>query len=612
MPSEVINPPEIVTPAAIQNIPAHPRLLADAARWTELRELIKTSPTHRELYAFLRRSADALLQKPPVDYTPKRPGENILAIIRDAEDRIFTLAMMYRLSGDKAYLGGALDVMRGLAATPWPEGHFLDPATACGSLAVGYDWLFDELTPAERDTFASKIKTAGLELTTHDQEHLSFLWADFNWNQICNTGLTLGALAIADREPDLARYIVNRTLAMIPRVAAAYAPDGVYPEGPGYWAYGTSYQVMLIEALRSSLHTSHDLEKSPGFLESASVIDQVTGPSGGYFNTFDTRPGRTNQNLVYWFARETRHPELAAKELARLRQAIADGAPKSSVGLAFALLWFPPAPTPATADTARTAAPLHWQGGGHQPLAILRSTWHDPAATWFAIKGGTADYSHGHMDAGSFVLEAGGVRWALDPEIEDYLDVRSRTGLTHGQFFSYAQDSQRWAHFRLGPEGHNILRFDGARQNVSGHATIAPLVESADGSATVEVNLDSTYAGQASRVRCTATLRPDASVVLADTWTTLDKPADVAWQFLTRATVTREPSGLRLDQDGRTLRLRIEADQSRIDIQDVTTLLDPKFDGTLPGFTRIVIRVPTPANTVGVLTVTFSLENAAH
>ncbi|MBC8009868.1 MAG: heparinase, partial [Burkholderiales bacterium] len=458
MPPEMIRPPEIVTPAAIQTIPAHPRLLADAARWAELRQLVQTSPTHRELYAFLRLSADALLQKPPVDYTPKRPGENILAIIRDAEDRIFTLAMMYRLSGDKQYLDGSLAVMRGLAATSWPEGHFLDPATACGSLAIGYDWLYDELSPAERDTFAAKIKTAGLELTTRNHTQLSFLWADFNWNQICNTGLTLGALAIADREPDLARYVVNRTIAMIPRVAAAYAPDGVYPEGPGYWAYGTSYHVMLIEALRSSLHTSHNLEKFPGFLESASVIDQVTGPSGGYFNYFDTRPGRTNQNLVYWFARETRRPDLATNELARLRQALADGKPKSSVGLAFALLWFPPPTPPASADSARPSAPLHWQGGGHQPVAILRSAWNDPAATWFAIKGGTANYSHGHMDSGSFVLEAGGVRWALDPEIEDYLDVRSRTGLTHGQFFSYAQDSQRWAHFRLGPEGNNLLR----------------------------------------------------------------------------------------------------------------------------------------------------------
>ncbi|MBC8011881.1 MAG: heparinase, partial [Burkholderiales bacterium] len=309
---------------------------------------MQTSPAHRELHALLRRHADALLQKPPVNYTPKRPGENLLVVIRDAEDRILTLAMMYRLSGDKPYLDGARAVMHGLAETSWPTFHFLDPSTGGLSLGIGYDWLHDELTAEERDTFAAKIKRDALELSTRDQEKHNYLWADFNWNQICNTGLTLGALAIAEREPELALHIVNRTIAMIPRAAAAYAPDGLYPEGPGYWAYGTSYQVILIETLRSALGTGHDLEKFPGFLASASVVDQVTGPSGGYFNYFDTKPGRTNQNLVFWFARETNRPDLAAGELARVRQAIADGKPKASVGLALALLWLP---APATADS---------------------------------------------------------------------------------------------------------------------------------------------------------------------------------------------------------------------------------------------------------------------
>ncbi|MBC8008544.1 MAG: hypothetical protein H7067_00430, partial [Burkholderiales bacterium] len=124
-----------------------------------------------------------------------------------------------------------------------------------------------------------------------------------------------------------------------------------------------------------------------------------------------------------------------------------------------------------------------------------------------------------------------------------------------------------------------------------------------DGGASVEVNLDSSYAGQAARVRRTATLRPDTSVVLTDTWTTLDRPTEVSFQWLTRATVTREPTGLRLDQDGRTLRLGIqEIATVKIELQDVTTLHAPKFDGTLPGFTRIVIRIPTPANTTRTLT----------
>ncbi|MEO8616083.1 MAG: heparinase II/III family protein, partial [Luteolibacter sp.] len=318
------------------------------------------------------------------------------------------------------------------------------------------------------------------------------------------------------------------------------------------------------------------------------------------FNYFDTRPGRANQNLVFWFARETRRPDLASAEWARVRKSAETGDKSYGRGLVFALLW---SPTTETTDQP-TTGPLLWQGGGHQPVAVFRTAWNDPAATWLAIKGGTANYSHGHMDAGTFVIEANGVRWAIDPEIEDYLDARNRTGLTHAQFFSYAQDSARWAHFRLGPDGHNILRFNHARQNVDGQATIGPMRKSSEG-ASVEINLDTTYAGQAASVRRVASLRSDGTVMIDDTWTDLaDHPSEVTWQWLTAAQASLEPGGVCLKQDGQTLHLRvIGAEPNRIELQDVAPLLDAKFDAPLPGYTRIVIRVTSPTGARGSLRV---------
>ncbi len=45
---------------------------------------------------------------------------------------------------------------------------------------------------------------------------------------------------------------------------------------------------------------------------------------------------------------------------------------------------------------------------------MFRTSWTDPDAMYLAAKGGRADLNHGHMDAGSFVFEADGVRWAID------------------------------------------------------------------------------------------------------------------------------------------------------------------------------------------------------
>ena len=37
-----------------------------------------------------------------------------------------------------------------------------------------------------------------------------------------------------------------------------YAPDGAYPEGIGYWDYGTSFNVMFLSAIEKFLELIMD------------------------------------------------------------------------------------------------------------------------------------------------------------------------------------------------------------------------------------------------------------------------------------------------------------------------------------------------------------------
>ena len=55
--------------------------------------------------------------------------------------------------------------------------------------------------------------------------------------------MTIGALAIADEEPELAAKIIADGRNSIPRAMASFAPDGGWAEGPGYWGYATEYNV---------------------------------------------------------------------------------------------------------------------------------------------------------------------------------------------------------------------------------------------------------------------------------------------------------------------------------------------------------------------------------
>ncbi|MEI6874747.1 MAG: heparinase II/III family protein, partial [Spirochaetota bacterium] len=78
-------------------------------------------------------------------------------------------------------------------------------------------------------------------------------------------------------------------------------------------------------------------------------------------------------------------------------------------------VWFPAEQRAATADV-----PLDVRFRGQAELAIFRSAWHDPRALFVGFKAGHNDAGHAHLDLGSFVLDADGVRWAQDLGPDDY------------------------------------------------------------------------------------------------------------------------------------------------------------------------------------------------
>ncbi|SOD99388.1 heparinase II/III domain-containing protein [Spirosoma fluviale] len=577
-------------------VPDHPRLFANAARFVSLKN--QNDSVSSQLKVYVQRTAEQYLTADTIVYPTK--GFKF-GPMREVQGRIIALAMSYRLTGDQRFLTRARQELKQLAALPdWAPNHFLDVGEGALAAGIGLDWLYAELPPDERDQLARAIVENAL-LPSLEVSGGSGSWVDgdFNWTQVCHGGLTVGALAIAEREPELAKKIINRAIKNVPHAGAVYAPDGAYPEGPSYWSYGTTFHVLLIEALRSALGTSHGLETFPGFLKTADYNLQMVGPSGFDFNYSDYHLETQNEPIMLWFARETRRPDLARQELADVhalyRAAVSNT--KSSVysnrHTPFELLWW----SPELAGKSTSTSPRHWTSQGVLPMAVMRSAWNDPQATFVAIKGGTPNHSHAHMDVGSFVLEADGVRWAIDLGTESYDKMRA----AKLDLWSYAQSSTRWTTFRVGPEGHNILRFGGAYQNISGNAPIS-LLPAKNGSMGNSVDLTPVYRNQVERVQRNVTLNPDRSVSIEDQWTTGSQPVDVSWQWLTKAIVTRTPTGLLLRQDGQLLGVVIEPKGAIVEIQDVSGALALQ-DSPNPGVTRIVVKRTTAAGKTDTLRV---------
>lgn len=593
--------PGAPTESAWQKLPQHPRLFANAARWEALRQQVTNDAVSRLIFTVVRNSAERVLDQPPVAYVDK--GAFWHGPMRQAQGRILALAMTYRLTGEARFLTRAKLEMRTMAELPnWYPQHFLDTAEGALGLATGLDWLHDALSPEEREQFTTALVEKALRASLLVGDEQTWVSGNNNWTAVCHGGLVVAALAVAEREPAFARQIVGRAFKNMPRYAELYAPAGAYSEGPDYWAYGTTFYVLMAEALRTTFGTTCDLERAPGFLQTADYTLQMTAPSGQLFNFADNGSGLSYEPVMFWFARELRRGDLLEREIANLgilADTIATGAPRGDASrmLPLALLWF----DLSLAEKPAPARPLTWwSGSGSQPQAVLRSAWNDPRATFVGIKAGRADDSHAHMDIGSFILEADGVRWAVDLGRESYPHARAN-GLA-ADLFKTLQASKRWSIFRCGPESHNLLRFDNAPQIVEAKAEIRPLPPAENGPGFL-VDLSPVVCGQVARAERRIRLHPNRSVTIADEWTSGAKATHVTWQWLTHAQVTVTNNGAMLRQQGETLRLRItEGVGAKVEVEDVSKPLHA-WDSPNPGLSRILIQLTTPPETTGRLNV---------
>ncbi len=186
--------------------------------------------------------------------------------------------------------------------------------------AIGYDWLYTDLSPESRATIRQAILTKGIQPSLEPQNN-SWLRASHNWNQVCNAGMAYGAMAIYEDQPELAKQIINRAINGVALPMADYAPDGAYPEGYGYWGYGTSFNVMLISALDKLFGTDFGLSQKPGFLKTAGFMENMTGPTGNAFNFSDSGEKGSLQPAMFWFAGKRNDPGLLWQERKYLNDA---------------------------------------------------------------------------------------------------------------------------------------------------------------------------------------------------------------------------------------------------------------------------------------------------
>jgi hypothetical protein len=555
----------------------HPRLMVSGAdAWGILADRAKGDAEITGMIQHFNAQAQAVTKLPLL--TRKKTGRRLLDISRESLRRIMLLSFSYHMTGDKSLVERAVQEMETVCAfSDWNPSHFLDVAEMTAGLAIGYDWLYAELPENTRAVVRRAIVEKALRHGSASDRQW-WLTRDNNWNQVCIGGLVMGALAIADQEPEAAAAFLELARKNVHHGLKAYAPDGIYPEGPGYWSYGTQYSVMTIASLQSALGTDWGIRKYPGFMASASVYVQTCLPTGAMYNFSDGSAGSAFRPCLVWFARELKQPGLLFQQR-KLLKSDRRRSLKSRIAPLTALWW--PRQTVDAPDL-----PLRWSADGINPLVIMRESWSDTNALCFAAKGGTAYANHAHMDAGSFVLEAEGVRWGIDIQQQGYHVLESQ-GV---ELWGRDQKAQRWQIFRLGPFTHNTLTIDGKLHVAKGRAAITAF--SAD-SARPHARLDMgpVFAGQAESVVRGFQWRGDREVLVQDELSGVAAGSEVRWAMATRAEVSVDGATAVLRQAGKTLYASVSGQQGLVfDVISADPPRGDKFSARNPGTQLLIVR----------------------
>jgi hypothetical protein len=256
---------------------------------------------------------------------------------------------------------------------------------------------------------------------------------------------------------------------------------------------------------------------------------------------------------MFWLARRFGNPVYAWSEQKQLE--------RNPHPEAYDLAWFQ--------RDAKAPQPPSWpldavfHGVG---VATFRSSWEDPAALFLAVKGGDNKTTHSHFDLGSFMLDAGGVRWASDFDQDD----------------SGVLPPQRPGLYSVRTESHNTLLIDGENQDprAEGHITRQEFTPDLSW-----VQLDLSKASPKLKQWTRRIGMAQRQAVLIEDSVRCDQPVEVIWGMLTDADISINGPTAVLHRGGWNLAAEIRTPRHAVfDIAPVRVVSNAKYQKLIVRF----------------------------
>lgn len=525
----------------------HPRLLFTEIEEAAVKQLVQSNSLAGELAEFLKAKADTLTITPQKPYLKDKYG-NILWTSRAYVNRLGTLALAYRIYGERKYLDAANEALLWVCNYPdWDPSHYLDTAEMATAVAIAYDWLYDTL-PASTKELVKKClyERAIVRVLREYEKGGSGSWAkrETNWNVVCNTGMVIAALGIAEDYPEETAVILDNAAKYMPNCLKHFAPDGVCYEGPAYWQYTASYLALYLKAVADNDNGKGDIAQLPGLERTALYQKRTLTPSGRLFNFGNAGADAQNSPAFFLFSRMYSQPEVAEWYREKLKLTLQDNLLLHQLFF-LSLPWF----DNASPEKAEKMPALEIYHNTINDIIVFNGNRKKKGSLFLIAKGGEPRQAHQHLDGGTFIVESNGVCWTEDLGSDDY----SLPGFWDGR-----PDGQRWKYFRNNNLSHNTLSIDHKIQYANGEAFVCEEHPEAK-QPSAKLDMTTLYKDQASSVFRTFKLLNDYTIEITDEVELLSPQSIISWISSTKAQVEVEGNRVHLTRDGKHFYMEIIA-----------------------------------------------------
>lgn len=507
----------------------------------------------------LKCDADSILKTPLLKYYLDDANLRIPSI-HDFASQIPVLTLAYRLTNQEKYalrIWSQLELM--LTYPDWGANrHFLDAGIAGFDCAFALDGLKNYFTNNQKE----KISNAILKFILEPAKPLikNNIWwhnATNNWNGVCNGGIIMSILSLQDQNSY--KDLLTQCIYQLPKYLKTFEPDGQSEEGVAYWKYGLLYTNLAIEAINNSYHTCFGLDSYEGFKKSGWFPIKMSGPVST-LNIGDDPIKTVHTKSLPWFFYHYNDSALSS-----LHYKIALNTNDIDW---LDLIYYNPLLKLSTLNNYKIELNQHIKG---IDIMSLRSDW-SKNAFYISMHGGFNNANHGHLDAGSFELQALGEVWAYgNLGKDDYTFPGYFTKKTYPTYTDSLQNQEtpgRWHFYRLRAEGKNTLVFNNSinpDQFENGVAKFEKLEDNQNYSYAI-TDLSNCYFRDVKEYKRGILLTKDKTILIQDEFKCISKK-NIWWSMHTKASIL-------LTNNGKTAILTLGDKKMSLNINST---LDAKF-----------------------------------